>query len=153
MDIDQEAPIVAAGSVEVSASPQDVWAVLNDIGAWPSWSPGVREARLEGTLAPGTRFRWRSGRATITSVLTVVEPVRELAWTGTSMGLRAVHVWRIEPAPAGSRVTTEESWDGWPARLLHDRMERTLRRSISETLHSLKTEVEFRARREWRLAA
>ena len=153
MDIDHNAPIIADGSVETSASPFDVWAILTDIGRWPTWNPDVREARLDGVLAAGTRFEWRAGPGTITSVLQSVEPARELGWTGTTMGVRAVHVWRIEPMPGGSRLTTEESWSGWPARLMHKRMERTLREAVISGLHNLKTEAEFRTRRDLRLAA
>jgi hypothetical protein len=50
-------------------------------------------------------------------------------------------------------VTTEESWSGWPTRLMHQRMEKTLRRAVAEGLHSLKHEAEFRLRRDLRLAA
>ena len=69
------------------------------------------------------------------------------------MGVHAVHVWRLESTPRGTRVTTEESWDGWPTRLMHKRMEKTLRRAVAHGLHSLKTEAEFRLRRDLRLTA
>ena len=45
------------------------------------------------------------------------------------------------------------SWTGWPTRLMHKRMEKTLRSAVAHGLHSLKTEVEFRLRRDLRLAA
>ena len=153
MDIDPNASITASGSVDVSASPSEVWTILSDIGQWPSWNPDVREARLEGDLAVGARFRWRAGPGTITSVLRSVDPQRELGWTGESMGLHAVHVWRIEPRPGGARVTTSESWTGWPTRLMHKRMERTLHDAVVHGLHNLKAEVEFRVRRDLRLAS
>jgi uncharacterized protein YndB with AHSA1/START domain len=153
MDIDRDAEIVASGSVEISASPADVWTIISDIGAWPSWNPDVREARLEGELSAGSRFKWRAGPGRISSVLGSVEPGRELGWTGKTRGVHAVHVWRLESTPRGTRVTTEESWDGWPTRVMHDRMEKTLRRALAHGLHSLKTEVEFRLRRDLRLAA
>jgi hypothetical protein len=152
MDIDWDAEITATGSVEVSASPDAVWTILSDIGGWPSWNRDVREARLEGDLTTGTRFKWRAGPGTITSVLRSVEPGQELGWTGKTMGVSAVHVWRLESTPRGTRVTTEESWDGWPTRLMHKRMEKTLRSAVEHGLHSLKTEVEFRLRRDPRLA-
>jgi hypothetical protein len=154
MDIDRDATIIADGSVEISAPPADVWRIISDIGDWPSWNPDVREARLDGDLAPGSRFKWRAGPGRITSVLRSVDPGRELGWTGATMGVHAVHVWRLEGIPGGrTRVTTAESWDGWPTRLLHERMEKTLRRAVATGLHALKTEVEFRLRRDLRLAA
>lgn len=153
MDIDRDAEITASGSVEVSASPDEVWTILSDIGDWPTWNPDVREARLIGDLAAGSRFEWRAGPGTISSVLRSVEPRRELGWSGKTMGVHAVHVWRLESTPRGTRVTTEESWDGWPTRLMRKRMEQTLRRAVAHGLHSLKTEVEFRLRRDLRLTA
>ncbi len=146
MDIDQSAPITAEGSVDITASPLEVWAIISDIGRWPCWNPDIREARLEGQLEAGTTFHWRAGPGTITSVLRSVETGRELGWTGTTMGVHAVHVWRLEPTQRGTRVTTEESWRGWPTRLMHKRMERTLREAIVLGLHSLKTEAELRSR-------
>jgi uncharacterized protein YndB with AHSA1/START domain len=153
MDIDQSAPITVRGSVDVSASPGEVWALLADISHWPAWNPDVTEARLEGELTPGSSFVWCSGPGTITSVLRSVENGRELGWTGSTRGVRAVHVWRIEPTQRGSRVTTEESWSGWSARLMHKRLERVLRDAVVHGLHVLKTEAEFRSRRDLRLAA
>jgi hypothetical protein len=153
MDIDRDAQITAAGSVEISASPEEVWTIISDISDWPSWNPDVREAHLEGDLIPGSRFTWRAGPGRITSVLRCVEPRRELGWTGKTMGVHAVHIWRLESTPGGTRVTTEESWDGWPTRLMHKRMEKTLRSAVVHGLHSLKAEVEFRLRRDQRLAA
>lgn len=153
MDIDQHAPITASGSVDISASPDEVWALLADIARWPTWNPDVEEARLEGELRPGTTFVWRSGPGTITSVLRSVEHGRELGWTGATMGVHAVHVWRIEATQRGSRVTTEESWSGWSARFMHKRLERVLRDAVFHGLHTLKTEAEFRSRRDLRLAA
>jgi uncharacterized protein YndB with AHSA1/START domain len=153
MDIDQHAPITASGSVDVSASPGEVWALLADIAQWPTWNPDVREARLDGELQPGSRFVWSSGPGRIRSVLRSVVQARELGWTGSTMGVRAVHVWRIEPTPRGSRVTTEESWSGWTIRFMHRRMEKVLREAVFHGLHNLKTEVEFRSRRDLRLAA
>jgi hypothetical protein len=153
MDIDTNAQITASGTVEVSATPAEVWTILSDIAGWPSWNAKVREAQLLGDLAPGSQFKWKAGPGTITSVLRSVEPGRELGWTGSTMGVRAVHVWRLEATARGTRVTTEESWDGWPTRLMHKRMERRLRHAVITGLHALKAEVEFRLRRDLRLAA
>jgi hypothetical protein len=153
MDIDRRAPITASGSVDILASPAEVWSLLADIARWPSWNPDVAEARLEGELAPGSTFVWRSGPSTITSVLRSVESGRELGWTGATMGVHAVHVWRIEQTQHGARVTTEESWSGWTTRFMHKRLERTLREAVFHGLHTLKTEAEFRSRRDLRLAA
>jgi hypothetical protein len=153
MDIDQHAPITSRGSVDVSASPLEVWAVLTDIGRWPTWNPDITDARLDGELTSGGTFAWRSALGPMSSVLRSVELGRELGWTATSRGARGIWVWRIEPTRLGSRVTVEESWSGWSARLMHKRIGRSLQGQLVEGLHNLKTEAEFRSRRDLRLAA
>ena len=153
MAIEQQAPITESRSVDIGASPIEVWAILTDIGRWPSWNPDVTEARLDGELASGTAFMWRSEQGTHTSVLRSVEAARELSWTGRSRGARGTWVWRIETTERGSRVTVKESWSGWSTRFMHKRMARLLRGRLVEGLHNLKTEAEFRARRDLRLAA
>ena len=55
-------------------------------------------------------------------------------------------MWRLEATQWGTLLTTEESWRGWPARLLHGRMEETLRKAIGFGLHHLKMEAELRSR-------
>ena len=124
MDIDQHAPITASGSVDISASPLEVWAVLTDIGRWPTWNPDVTEARLEGELSLRRHVRLALGAGTMSSVLRSVEVGRELGWTATSRGAHGTWVWRIEPTQLGSRVTVEESWSGWSTRFMHKRIGR-----------------------------
>ena len=145
MDIDASAPVAARQSREIAAGAGEVWAVMADIGRWSCWNPEIRAAHLEGPLAPGATVRWRSRPGTITSVLRVVDPLKELAWTGSTMGINAVHVWRLEPVEGGTLVTTEESWRGWPVRLLRRRSERALRDAVAGGLDYLKTEAERRA--------
>jgi hypothetical protein len=144
MDIDQGAPIKARGSVDVAAPANDVWAVMTEFHRWPCWNPQIGETKLEGPLAPGTRFRWRSGRSAIKSVLRTVDPPRELGWSGKTMGIHAEHVWRLEPTSTGVRVTTAESWRGWPTRVMRKRMTRVLDDAIASGLGNLKVEAERR---------
>lgn len=118
---------------------------MTDFAGWPSWNPQITAITVEGALEPGTRFRWRSGPGTITSLLRAVDPPHELGWSGKTLGIKAVHVWRLQAIAGGTRVTTEESWRGWPARLLRTRMTRTLEDAIRTGLASLKAESERRA--------
>jgi len=62
----------------------------------------------------------------------------------TTMGIHAVHVWRLEQTPFGTRVTTLESWRGWPTRLMRRRMDARLREAVDSGLEQLKAEVERR---------
>jgi uncharacterized protein YndB with AHSA1/START domain len=129
----------------VGADPEVVWEVLTAIEDWPSWNPDVTSASLEGELTEGSRFRWRAGRATIISTLQRVERPCLISWTGKTVGLRAIHVYRLEAHGAGTLVSTAESWEGPVALAFRKRMRATLSKAVEAGLGYLKAEAERRA--------
>ena len=142
--LDRGAPAIASTAAVLDAPVEAVWAVLSDIEGWPSWNPDVKQARLEGPLASGTRFTWKAGPGTIRSVLQVVEPPRRIGWTGQTMGIRAAHVWEIEAADGGSRVRTEESWSGLIVSLMKPMMRGQLQKAMNSGLEHLEAEMKRR---------
>jgi uncharacterized protein YndB with AHSA1/START domain len=144
VDIDREAPATAEGERRIDAPPDTVFAVLADLERWPSWNPGVRSVTVEGPVAPGTVFRWRAGATSLTSTLQVVDPPHEITWTGTTMGIRAVHTFRLEGAGGRTLARSEESWDGVLPRLLKGYSRRTLATGITKVLAALQVEAERR---------
>jgi hypothetical protein len=145
MDINQNAPVTAHEQIHIAADVQTVWDVLGDIEHWPSWNQAVRSVSVHGPVAPGTTFRWKAGPGTITSRLAEVDAPRRIVWTGTTLGIKAVDTFSLEPSDGGTLVRQGESWDGLAARLFRSRMERTLRTSLQDGLRSLKAEAERRA--------
>jgi hypothetical protein len=145
MEVDRRAPAVARADTAVSAPPDVVWAVLSDIDAWPEWNPAVSSASLEGPLEAGTRFRWKAGPGSITSTLRIVEPSRTIGWTGTTLGIRAVHVHRLDERDAATNVTSEESWNGLLVRLLRRPLAKRLQAELESGLGHLKAKAERRA--------
>ena len=145
MKVNDKAPAVSSAEIEVAAEPELVWDVLTTIDDWPSWNPDVTSASLEGELTEGSRFRWKAGRATITSTLQRVERPRLIAWTGKTLGLSAIHVYRLEAHGAGTLVSTAESWEGPVARVFRKRMRETLSKAVEAGLGYLKAEAERRA--------
>ncbi len=145
MDVDRSAPAVAASEAEIAADPQTVWDVLTGFESWPSWNPDAASVSLEGGVTEGAVFRWKAGRATITSTLRQVEPPRFVGWTGKTTAITAAHVWTLEPVAAGTRVRTEESWAGFLVRVLRGRMKKELQRALDDGLAHLKAEAERRA--------
>jgi hypothetical protein len=118
---------------------------LTTIEEWPSWNPEVKSASLEGELTPGSRFDWKAGPGTITSTLQEVERLRRIAWTGKTLGIRAIHVYRLEPRDGRTLVRSEESWEGLLARFLRRRIQRTLDQATDSGLARLKAAAEARA--------
>ena len=148
MQADRSAPVYGTGEVEVAGDPETVWAVLADIQRWPTWNPDITEVTVHGPIQPGTTFSWKSGPGTITSTFQVVDQPRELSWTGKTLGIPAIHVYRLLPSeqrPGHTVVWTEESWGGLLARLLRRRFTTTLNTAIGTGLARLKAEAERRA--------
>lgn len=145
MDINRNAPAVASSEISVSAPIETVWNVISDIDQWPRWNAAISEAKLDGKLQPGSIFRWKAGPGGITSTLRQVEPPHILAWTGKTFGINAIHVYRLEPDAGGTRVSTAESWEGLPVRLMRGRMQRSLEDALGPGLEALKREAETRA--------
>jgi uncharacterized protein YndB with AHSA1/START domain len=144
VDVNRNAPVVAADEIDIAASPQAVWEILTDLESWPRWNPDVKSMDAQGELAQGSVFRWKAGPGTITSTIQEVEPARRIAWTGTTFGVKAKHVYRLEARGEGTRVHTEESYEGLVARLLRGSLRKTLEKSLSDGLRHLKTETERR---------
>jgi hypothetical protein len=146
MDIDRSAPVVAHARVQIAAEPELVWAILSDLEAWPRWRGAVKDLSLHGPVAPGTTFVWKAGPGRITSTLVEVDPVRAIAWTGRTMGIRAVDVFRLTPRDGGTAVAQDESWSGLAPRLFPTGLHRRLHADITAGLAELKAEAERRGK-------
>jgi len=71
--------------IDIDASPDAVWEVLVDFASYPEWNPMVRKA--EGEVRVGARLSLHyepegQKKRNFRPVLRVVEPGRELRWTG-----------------------------------------------------------------------
>lgn len=144
LGIDERAPVAAERTIEIIATPETVWAVLTGIENWPAWNPDVKSVSVQGEVAPGTRFRFKSGPGTIRSTVERVEPQRSISWTGRTLGIDAVHAWQLEPRNGGTLVTTAESFDGLVARILRRPLQKTLDDTLQSSLRHLKAEAERR---------
>jgi uncharacterized protein YndB with AHSA1/START domain len=140
--INEQAPVVGASEIEIAAAPEAVWEVLTAFERWPGWNQDVKSMSVQGPVAEGLVFRWKAGPGTITSTVRLVEPPRRLAWTGKTLGIKAIHFWHLEPRGGKTFVRTEESYEGLVARLLHGSLQKTLDTSLADGLRRLKAEVE-----------
>jgi hypothetical protein len=145
VDIDRSAPAIAEGEIQIGVTPETVWEVIADVPAWPLWNPDVKSMKVEGPVAPGTTFRWKAGSSSLVSTLKVVDPPREIAWTGVTMGIHAVHVFQFEPSGDGIRARSAESFRGLIPTVLRGYSRKVLQRGIDRILALLKAEAERRA--------
>ena len=137
--------MVGASETEISAAPEVVWDVLSGIEAWPTWNPDVRAVSMHGGLAVGSDFRWKAGPGTITSTLQRVDRPRVLAWTGSTFGIKAIHVHVLEARGGNTLVRSEESYDGLVVRIFRALLQQRLDTALADGLRHLKIEAERRA--------
>jgi uncharacterized membrane protein len=144
LEIDRSAALTTHKEIEIDAPPETVWAVQTGIEFWPEWQDDVSSVEVGGELAVGTSFKWKANGASIRSTVQELEPGRSIGWTGKSLGMQAIHVWRFEPSGSGTRVVTEESLSGWFATLLRLFDRAFLDKSLAGALRALKDEAERR---------
>jgi uncharacterized protein YndB with AHSA1/START domain len=108
---------LARNELRIDAPPERVWAWLARPDLWPSYYRNARLVRhLEGPwpeIELGSRWRWLTFGALITSELVECEPHARLAWDASGLGARGHHGWVLEPLDGGTRVVTEETQRGW----------------------------------------
>lgn len=146
MDAEHSAPVCESGEIVIGARPEVVWDTLTDLRTWPQWMPGVKTMQVDEPVRVGTTFNWKAGPGTIRSEIVESERPHSVAWKGRTLGISAVHVWRMDLEGETTRVFTEESWSGLLARALEGSMTKTVRKALDEGLPALRSEAERRAR-------
>ena len=100
-------PTPISATVEVQASPEEVWAVVSDLGRMPEFSPELRKAFVIGRPGVGANIIGinKRGLAVWPTTSRVVrwEPGRAVAWKVRESG--ATWVYELEPSGSGTAVT------------------------------------------------
>jgi len=136
-------PVRASAEITIDAEPQAVWRVLTDLAQWPDWNPGVTRVNVDGPVAVGTTFRWKTGPATIASTITTADAPSSIVWTGRTIGISAVHTWHFdEVQPGRTNVRSDETWVGMLPRLVPGRARRMLQNALTQGVEALKERVE-----------
>ncbi|MFI6603559.1 SRPBCC family protein [Nonomuraea sp. NPDC050536] len=111
--LDERAPLIAVHEIRIEAPVERVWKLLSDPAGWGLLDPAIRDIRLDSTVAVDAGFTWKNGMARIKSRFAVIQPRREITWTGVSAGAHAVHRHLLEETADGAtQVRTEESMGG-----------------------------------------
>ncbi|MEV0195971.1 SRPBCC family protein [Nonomuraea sp. NPDC050691] len=139
--LDDNAPLRASSSIFIDAPAAKVWKLLADMRNWPDWRSDAHVVEL-GEIKPDATFRWNIRGSAIRSTFAVVEPERELTWTGVAMGcFKAIDRMRLDETPDGrTRVTIEESMSGPLLTLFYSNAK--LRQGHDDMLRMLKTAAE-----------
>ncbi len=107
-----------SASVDIAASPEEVWAVLADLESYGEWNPFIRSA--SGQLAEGATLTLRmvpsQGRAmTFRPRVLVAQPGSMLRWIGRLImpGIfDGTHQFALEDIGGHTRVTQSETFRG-----------------------------------------
>ncbi len=142
MDIDTKAPLKAKKDIVIDAPVNHVWIIQSDIMNWPKWQKEVSFVKLHGKLAKGTVFTWKAMGMNITSELQEVVVNKIIGWTGKSIGMNAIHIWKFEKQGNKTIVTTEESLSGWFPKLIKIFKPYFLEQSLLKALQTLKHQAE-----------
>ena len=141
--INQNAPVKCSKSISINAESKKVWSVMTDIDNWAKWQTDISQPKLNGTLAPGSDFVWKTGGAKIISCLHTVNPCQQFGWTGKTFGMFAIHNWNISEVNGQTQVLVEESMEGFLAGLFKSSFNKNLERDMKHWLELLKTRCEL----------
>jgi hypothetical protein len=144
--INVEAPAIAEAEAFIRAPIETVWSILSDFQNWPAWNKSVLKMRVDGPVRTGTTFEWQADGWRITSRLEEVDPPKRIAWSGATLGIRAMHVWDLAVQGSGTHAHTVESFEGLVPRLLRGVTRKTLAESLNKGLAALKAAAELQVR-------
>ena len=106
----------AVNELQMQAEPDVVWAWLCRPDLWPTYYSNAKFIKHLGGAWPelklGSRFRWWSFGAFVTSEVVEYEPPERIAWDAKVLGGRGHHGWVLRPASGGTYVRTEETQKG-----------------------------------------
>ncbi len=114
-------PVHVVNTIEISASPAEVWDHLITAADWQTWQPAILNVRIQDgsrKLSQDVTFTWKTGGVTSASTVKEFVPDQRIAWDGRATGLHAYHSWLITPTPNGCRVLSEETLRGIVPRLI-----------------------------------
>jgi uncharacterized protein YndB with AHSA1/START domain len=112
----------AVNELQIAARREDVFEWLRRPDLWPTYYANARLVRHQDGAWPrvelGSRWRWLTFGALITSELVEFEPPGRLAWSASAPGSRGHHGWVLEARGGGTFVRTEETQKGLGIKVL-----------------------------------
>ncbi len=104
-------------SIEIAATPENVWAVLADLASYPQWHPVFRS--VTGQLAAGGKLTIMTtvpstGRSmTVKVKVTTVEPGSELRWASKLLGITiSERRFLLSPSGGGTLLVQAATYRG-----------------------------------------
>jgi len=141
---------VVEDRIELSASPEVVWACFADLNKWPHWFPALVEVEwITGTsLTMGAQFSqtlkfgFPLGKITIVATVVEVSALPYVAWEGKVAGMEAIHGFRLDATAAGTEMLSRHEFYGPLALLARVFFTRRVHKIYQAALKGLKAYVE-----------
>jgi hypothetical protein len=91
-----------SASVEINASPENAWTLINNVEEWPRWIPSLKkiEKVSEGAMGVGSRVLVvAKSLITVDLLMTITEfvPGRRVVMGGEVLGVRMTRYYEMEP--------------------------------------------------------
>ena len=137
-------------ATRIDAGPDDVWAVLVDVGSWRDWDSGVD--RVEGRVALGeqlTIYATMIRNRPFTVTVTDIRPREAMRWRGgLPFGLAVIErTYHLDAQDDGGTVVTVREDHTGPLAALLGRRTPDLNPSFRQFCDGLKVRAERRAAR------
>ncbi len=133
-----------SATIDITARPEPVWAVLADLASYPEWNPVFR--KVSGQLIPGRRITITSTQPETGHTMTVkvkvltAEPPTELRWGSSVLGImNSEHSFILSPTSGGTQLVQIQTYRGWFTRF----PPKTIRR-IQASFEAIKQRAEDR---------
>ncbi|PIP38251.1 MAG: hypothetical protein COX19_13775 [Desulfobacterales bacterium CG23_combo_of_CG06-09_8_20_14_all_51_8] len=110
--------MIIEAAVQIHAPLQRVWDVFADIRHWKDWNPVCRECRFEAgsALVKGACISFELSPVIlpmrIAPVVTHCEPGKKVVWTGSRLGIHAVHEFYFTENANGVELKSIEYFTG-----------------------------------------
>jgi uncharacterized protein YndB with AHSA1/START domain len=104
---DAHAPIEVRNEIVIPASAEQVWDLLTDVEAWPSWYRACQWVRLDanddptGNPARPMSFRWKAHPIALRSTVVANDRPRSFAINADGLGLHAERTFTLRPTSNG----------------------------------------------------
>ena len=133
-------------TINISAPPERVWAVMMDVERWPEWTESMKSVeRLDsGEFGVGSKARVKIRRSPSANVWTVTEltPNRSFTWETNSGGVKGIATHIIEPDSNDSKVTLTVDLSGIFATLFGPMIAGASRQNVEMEAEGLKRRAE-----------
>lgn len=115
--IPEESQFFVHNEIDINATPETVWEVLINAGAWEDYYKGASDLVLvdntTGKLNENSVFTWKTMGLDFTSTIKEFEAPYRLSWESHKKSIQGYHAWLILPTKDGSKLITSEAQHGF----------------------------------------